>query len=128
LVNKQADLNYFQKRANTTTILNRGKFVKPKLSLTDNLFNRMFGNGKIDIIPSGYVKEGEAFLMPDTGVLRIGATDLTFNIPGQNGKDDERFFFPMANYAGFELRAFSHQAFAIKHPAKCVKLTNIVNS
>lgn len=55
LVNKQAEDKYFQKRANTTTILNRGKFVKPKLSLTDNLFNRMFGNGKIDIIPQGNV-------------------------------------------------------------------------
>ncbi len=55
LVNKQAELNYFQKRANTTSILNRGKFAKPKLSLTDNLFNRIFGNGKIDIVPQGNV-------------------------------------------------------------------------
>lgn len=53
--NKQAEIEYFQKRANTTSILNRGKLVKPKLSLTDNLFNRLFGNGKIEISPQGNV-------------------------------------------------------------------------
>ncbi|MDB5201472.1 MAG: sprA [Ferruginibacter sp.] len=53
--NRQAEIAYFQKRANTTSILNRGKFSKPKLSLTDNLFNRLFGNGKIEISPQGNV-------------------------------------------------------------------------
>ena len=53
--NRQAEVAYFQKRANTTSILNRGKLTRPKLSLTDNLFNRLFGNGKIDISPQGNV-------------------------------------------------------------------------
>jgi cell surface protein SprA len=53
--NKQAETDYFKKRANTTNILNRGKLLKPKLSITDNLFNRLFGNGKIDITPQGSV-------------------------------------------------------------------------
>ncbi|MEO6406156.1 MAG: cell surface protein SprA, partial [Ferruginibacter sp.] len=53
--NRQAEVAYFQRRANTTNILNRGKFLKPKLSLSDNLFNRLFGNGKIDITPQGNV-------------------------------------------------------------------------
>jgi len=53
--NSQAERDYFQQRANTTSILNRGKFLKPKLSLTDNLFNRLFGNGKIEISPQGNV-------------------------------------------------------------------------
>ena len=51
---KKAEINYFKKRANTLSILNRGE-VKPKLSLYDNLFNRLFGNGKIDIQPQGNV-------------------------------------------------------------------------
>ncbi len=55
LKNRQAEINYFQKRSNTTNILNRGKFQRPKLSLTDNLFNRLFGNGKIEISPQGNV-------------------------------------------------------------------------
>ncbi len=51
---KKAEADYFKKRANTLSILNRGQ-VKPKLSLYDNLFNRLFGNGKIDIQPQGNV-------------------------------------------------------------------------
>jgi cell surface protein SprA len=54
LRNKQAETEYFQKRANLMSVLNRGR-VKPKLSLYDNLFNRLFGNGKINITPQGNV-------------------------------------------------------------------------
>ncbi|CAN5252556.1 cell surface protein SprA [soil metagenome] len=45
---------YFRKRANTLNILNR-RLVKPKLNIYDNLFNRLFGNGKIEIQPQGNV-------------------------------------------------------------------------
>jgi len=51
---RQAENDYFKKRANTMNLLNR-KLTKPKLSLYDNLFNRLFGNGKIDISPQGNV-------------------------------------------------------------------------
>jgi cell surface protein SprA len=51
---RQAEVAYFQKRANTLSVLNR-KTSKPKLSLYDNLFNRLFGNGKIVITPQGNV-------------------------------------------------------------------------
>ena len=53
--NKQAEDQYFRDRGNTTAILNRGQLAKPRLKLTDNLFNRLFGNGKIDIQPQGNV-------------------------------------------------------------------------
>ncbi len=52
--NRQTEIEYFRKRANITSGLNRGK-VKPKLSITDGLFNRLFGNGKIVIQPQGEV-------------------------------------------------------------------------
>jgi len=51
---KKAEIDYFKKRANTLSFLNRGS-VKPKLTVYDNLFNRLFGNGKIDIQPQGNV-------------------------------------------------------------------------
>lgn len=51
---QKAEEDYFKKRANTLDILNRGQ-VKPKLSVYDNLFNRLFGNGKIEIQPQGNV-------------------------------------------------------------------------
>lgn len=51
---RQAEAAYFQKRANTMNLLNR-KLAKPRLNLYDNLFNRLFGNGKIEINPQGNV-------------------------------------------------------------------------
>jgi cell surface protein SprA len=51
---RQTEVDYFKKRANTMNLLNR-KLTKPRLSLYDNLFNRLFGNGKIDISPQGNV-------------------------------------------------------------------------
>ena len=51
---RQSEIDYFKKRANTMNLLNR-KLTKPKLSLYDNLFNRLFGNGKIEISPQGNV-------------------------------------------------------------------------
>lgn len=51
---RRSEEEYFKKRANTLSILNRGR-VKPKLSLYENLFNRLFGNGTIDIQPQGNV-------------------------------------------------------------------------
>ncbi|MEO6134464.1 MAG: cell surface protein SprA, partial [Ginsengibacter sp.] len=51
---RKSEQEYFKQRANTLSVLNRGR-VKPKLSLYDNLFNRLFGNGKIDIQPQGNV-------------------------------------------------------------------------
>jgi cell surface protein SprA len=64
---QQSEKEYFQKRSNLMSILNRGR-VKPKLSLYDNLFNRLFGNGKINITPQGNV-------------------DLTAGYQGQNIKN-----------------------------------------
>jgi cell surface protein SprA len=51
---KQQEDEYFKKRANVLSDLNK-KMLKPKLSVTDNLFNRIFGNGKIEIKPQGSV-------------------------------------------------------------------------
>jgi cell surface protein SprA len=51
---RKEEMEYFKKRGNTLSILNRGK-VKPKLNIYDNLFNRLFGNGKIEIQPQGNV-------------------------------------------------------------------------
>ena len=65
---RQSEIEYFKKRSNTLNILNRGGKVKPKLSLYDNLFNRLFGNGKINITPQGNV-------------------DLTAGYQGQNIKN-----------------------------------------
>ena len=51
---KEQENEYFRKRASVLTNLNK-KNLRPKLQVTDNLFNRIFGNGKVDIRPQGNV-------------------------------------------------------------------------
>ena len=51
---KQDETEYFKKRSNVLSGLNK-KMLKPKLGVTENLFNRIFGNGKIEIKPQGSV-------------------------------------------------------------------------
>lgn len=51
---KKSEQEYFRKRANILSSLNK-KLLKPQLSVTENLFNRIFGNGKVEIRPQGEV-------------------------------------------------------------------------
>ena len=52
--------DYFRKRADALDALNR-KLLRPRLTVGDNLFNRIFGNGKIDIRPQGNVDINAGF-------------------------------------------------------------------
>jgi len=111
--NQQAELEYFQQRANTTNLLNRGKFLKPKLSLTDNLFNRLFGNGKIEISPQGNVDiiagyQGQKIDNPTLPERARKNGGLDFNMNAQlnvNANIGDKLKFPI-NYntlANFDL-------------------------
>lgn len=51
---RKSEVDYFRKRANILSALNK-KMVQPKLSVTESLFNRIFGNGKVEIRPQGEV-------------------------------------------------------------------------
>jgi len=49
-----AENDYFRKRADALDALNR-RLLRPKLSVSNNLFNRIFGTGPINIKPQGNV-------------------------------------------------------------------------
>ncbi len=109
----QAEQEYFRQRANTTSILNRGKFVRPKLSLTDNLFNRLFGNGEIKINPQGNVDitagyQGQRIDNPTLPERARKSGGLDFNMNAQlnvNASIGDKLKFPI-NYntlANFDL-------------------------
>ncbi len=103
--NKQSELAYFKKRANTTNLLNRGKLIKPTLALTDNLFNRLFGNGKVDITPQGSVDitagyQGQKIDNPTLPERARNSGGLDFNINAQlnvNANIGDKLKFPI-NY------------------------------
>lgn len=81
-------------------------------------------NGKVEIIPSIYVKEGYAYVVCVDEFMRIGSTDITFKRPGQG----EEFFRELENNAGFGLRAYSDQALFTYAPGKSSLITAITNS
>jgi cell surface protein SprA len=87
IMNRQADMNYFAKRSNTMDLLNRG-LVQPKLSIYDNLFNRLFGNGKISIVPQGFVDvtagyQGQNIANPTLPQNARNSGGLDFNMNAQ---------------------------------------------
>jgi len=79
-------------------------------------------NGKITVYAHKYVKEGEAFLLPTRRAVRIGSSDISFNIPGT---DNGQIFIQNPTSAGFQFRIFSQQALLVVKPALCVKFTGI---
>ena len=81
-------------------------------------------NGKIEIKPCNYVKEGHAFIISLEELMRVGSTDVTFKLPGSNDK----FFRELESNAGYELRAYSDQALFCSCPARLILINSIVNS
>ena len=80
-------------------------------------------SGKVEIIPSIYVKEGYAYVMCMEEWSRIGSTDITFRRPGQG----EEFFRELENSAGYELRAYTDQALFCYAPGKNTLIDGITN-
>ncbi len=54
LQGKKDEQDYFKKRSALLSNMNR-RIYKPKFRITDDLFNRLIGTGKVEIRPSGYV-------------------------------------------------------------------------
>lgn len=63
-------------------------------------------NGKISVVASLFVKEGYAYVFPEKELERIGSTDVTFEMPGYEGK----FFRLLEDVNGYELRTYTDQA------------------
>ncbi|CAB4199959.1 hypothetical protein UFOVP1351_17 [uncultured Caudovirales phage] len=81
-------------------------------------------NGKIEVISHSMVKEGEGFIFPKKRLKRVGAQDLSFKTPGREGE----IFLHLPDKNAYELRIYGNQALFCEAPAKCVKLTGIVNT
>lgn len=83
---------------------------------------KILGNqGMIEVVPHLFVKDGEAYAFPTSALKRVGATDVTFNLPGRG----DEFFLHVPDAAGYELRCYSNQALFSPSPAKLTKYTAI---
>jgi hypothetical protein len=80
-------------------------------------------NGKIELVPHIFMKQGYCFTLPLKRCQRTGATDLTFTLPGMPGE----FFLQLPGYTAYELRCYTLQAAFLNSPYKGVLGTTIVN-
>lgn len=62
--------------------------------------------GEIEVVPSLFVKEGFAYVFPPKSLERIGSSEVTFEMPGFEGK----FFRLMDSANGYELRLYTDQS------------------
>ncbi len=80
--------------------------------------------GKTMVKPHRLIKNGVAFGLPADGeCLRVGSTDITFEMPGFG-----KMFSELPDETGVQMRAYTDQAFFCKHPGYMVYYTGIVNS
>ncbi len=79
-------------------------------------------NGKLTVLAHKYVKEGDAFLLPVDRLVRIGSSDISFNIPGT---DNGQIFIQNQTTMGFTFRIFSQQSLLLTKPASAIKFYNI---
>lgn len=92
-----------------------------KVELGSDSVTLLGAQGRIEVIPHLYVKDGDGFAFPKSALKRVGATDVTFNLPGRG----DEFFLHVPDAAGFELRCYSNQALFSPCPAKLTKLASI---
>jgi hypothetical protein len=82
--------------------------------------------GMVEIVPSVYVKRGDAFaLLQDGSWKRIGSTDITMRVPGM---ENDQVFVPIQDAAGFEVRCYKDFALFCDRPAASVYYSGIVPS
>lgn len=78
--------------------------------------------GSVEIKPYIYMKRGAALALPKGVCKRVGATDITFEMPNSQGK----IFTELATKAGSEFRCYYNQSFFCPNPAWMVAYTGIV--
>ncbi len=80
-------------------------------------------NGKIEIHASTYCKEGYAFVFAPEDFARIGATDITFALPGM----PDQFLLQSPDKAGYEMRCYLNAGLFSKSIGKTLLLKGITH-
>lgn len=80
--------------------------------------------GAIEVKIYRFQKPGQAFFLPKKICHRVGATDLTWSLPGSN----QRFALELPNNAGYQIRMYGNMAPVIDTPWQCAIITAISNT
>ncbi len=78
-------------------------------------------NGELEILSHPFCRDGDAFIVPEECLMRLGAVELSFGVPGM----DEQFFTLVSAKNAVELQCMADQAIFCEKPAYCVKLTGL---
>lgn len=113
LMKDQAALRKFDQSYNTKKLEN-GTMAIEFFSL----------NGKIEIHSSTYCKDGYAFVFAPEDFARIGATDVTFSLPGM----PDQFLLQSPDRAGYEMRCYVNAGLFSKSIGQTLLLTGITHS
>lgn len=79
--------------------------------------------GKLEVVSHPFMMEGYAFLLPNNELSRIGATDVTFGIPGKDGQHVEAL---EGSYA-YQILCRASFQILLSCPAKAVLYSGITN-
>lgn len=80
--------------------------------------------GMISIVSSIYVKEGYAYCIDPKDFIKIGSSDISFEMPGMK----DQFMKPVENAHALELRCFADVALLCSAPGRQTLITGIVNT
>lgn len=81
----------------------------------------IMGSVDVEILPHPYVKQGHAMMLSEPTFHRVGATDVTFAMPGS----DEPLQVHVTDATALEIRAMSDQGIYSEKPAESVLMTAI---
>lgn len=81
--------------------------------------------GQVSLVPHILMKPSEVVCFPKDGVIRVGASDLTFTPPGL---DEGKYWELLPGHAGIGLRCYWNQAVFFPTPARGLKITGLTNS
>lgn len=81
----------------------------------------LMGSVNVEILPHPMVREGHAMMLAEDSINRVGATDITFGMPGSGSEMEVH----VTDATAIEFRSMSDQAIFSEMPAQNVLLTGI---
>ncbi len=81
----------------------------------------IMGSVDVEILPHPLVRDGSAMMLNGSSVQRIGATDITFAMPGSGSQMEVH----VTDTTALEIRSMSDQAIFSDMPASCVLMSSI---
>jgi hypothetical protein len=81
----------------------------------------MLGSVDVEILPHPLVRQGSPMMLAESSIHRVGASDVTFSLPGSS----EPMQVHVTDSTALEMRSLSDMGIYSEAPAQCVLLTGV---